>query len=80
MLSRSPVYATLPFKGLKRAKDFYTKNPDRFKEDESVHASHILIRVDPNADAATKAKAKSTIDSVLRKAKTGQDFGSLNHA
>src|SRR5262249_21395860 len=59
------------------AKDFYTKNPDRFKEEESVRASHILIRVDPNADAATKAKAKATIDTVLKKAKAGEDFGKL---
>jgi peptidyl-prolyl cis-trans isomerase C len=59
------------------AKDFYTKNPDRFKQDETIHAAHILIRVDPKADAAAKAKAKATIDTVLKKAKAGGDFAKL---
>jgi peptidyl-prolyl cis-trans isomerase C len=69
--------ATLPGPSDAEAKDFYAKNPDRFKEEESIRASHILIRVDPNADAATKAKKKATIDSVLKKAKAGEDFGKL---
>jgi len=59
------------------AKAFYAKNLDKFKEAESLRASHILIRVDPGADADTKAKARATIDSVLEKAKAGQDFGAL---
>jgi peptidyl-prolyl cis-trans isomerase C len=69
--------ATVPGPSDADAKDFYAKNPDRFKEEESVRASHILIRVEPNADAATKAKAKATIDSVLKKAKAGEDFAKL---
>jgi peptidyl-prolyl cis-trans isomerase C len=59
------------------AKDFYTKNPERFKRDEMVHAAHILIRVDEKADPAAKAKAKATIEQVLKKAKAGEDFGKL---
>ena len=69
--------STIPGPSDAEAKDFYAKNPDRFKEEESVRASHILIRVDPNADAATKKKAKATIDTVLKKAKAGEDFGKL---
>jgi peptidyl-prolyl cis-trans isomerase C len=69
--------ATVPGPSDAEAKDFYGKNPDRFKEEESVRASHILIRVDPNADAAAKAKAKATIESVLKKAKGGEDFAKL---
>jgi peptidyl-prolyl cis-trans isomerase C len=69
--------AALPGPSDADAKDFYAKNPDRFKEEESVRASHILIRVDPNADAAAKAKAKATIDSVLKKARAGGDFAKL---
>ena len=42
----------------REAKEFYDKNPDKFKQDETVRASHILIRVDERADAATKKKAQ----------------------
>jgi peptidyl-prolyl cis-trans isomerase C len=59
------------------AKAYYTKNPDKFTQPESVRASHILIRVDEKADAGAKAKAKTTIDTVLKKAKGGEDFGKL---
>jgi len=69
--------ATLPGPSDAEAKDFYAKNPERFKEEESVRASHILIRVEPNADAATKAKKKATIEGVLKRAKSGEDFGKL---
>ena len=69
--------STIPGPSDAEAKDFYTKNPNDFKQEEAVRASHILIKVDPSADAATKAKAKATIGSVLKKAKAGQDFGKL---
>jgi len=59
------------------AKDFYDKNPDRFKQPESVRASHILIRVDEKADAAAKKKARAQIDEVLKKARAGADFAKL---
>jgi len=59
------------------AKDFYDKNPEKFKQDEQVRASHILVRVDPNADAKAKAKAKAEIDAVLKELKAGGDFAKL---
>jgi peptidyl-prolyl cis-trans isomerase C len=58
-------------------KDFYAKNPDKFKQGESVRASHILVRVDPKADAATRKKARAEIDSVLKQARSGGDFAKL---
>jgi peptidyl-prolyl cis-trans isomerase C len=69
--------STIPGPSDAEAKDFYTKNPNEFKQEETVRASHVLIKVDPGADAAAKAKAKATIDSVLKKAKAGQDFARL---
>ena len=69
--------ATIPGPSDAEAKDFYEKNPDKFKQEEMVRASHILIRVDEKADAATKAKAKAKIDSILKQAKSGQDFAKL---
>src|SRR6185503_653582 len=69
--------AALPGPSDLEAKDFYEKNPDRFKQDESVRASHILIRVDEKADAAAKQKARAEIDSVLKQVKAGGDFAKL---
>ena len=58
-------------------KNFYEKNPDRFKRPETVRASHILLRVDPNADDATKKQTRTKIDDVLKRAKGGEDFATL---
>ena len=69
--------AALPGPSDLEAKDFYDKNPDRFKQDEQVRASHILIRVDQKADAAAKKKARAEIDAVLKQAKAGADFAKL---
>ena len=59
------------------AKEFYAKNPEQFKEPEQVRASHILVRVDPKADAAAKKKARTEIDAVLKQAKSGTSFETL---
>jgi peptidyl-prolyl cis-trans isomerase C len=69
--------ATTPGASDAEAQDFYAKNPDKFKQEEQVRASHILIRVDEKADAATKKKAKDEIDSVLKQARAGADFAKL---
>ncbi len=58
-------------------KEFYSKNPDKFEQGEAVRASHILIRVDEKADAATKKKARAEIDAVLKQARAGGDFAKL---
>jgi peptidyl-prolyl cis-trans isomerase C len=59
------------------AKDFYDKNPDRFKQPELVRASHILIRFGENADEASKKQARAKIDAILKRAKAGEDFAAL---
>ena len=58
-------------------REFYDKNPDKFKQDESVRASHILFRVDENADAATKKKVMDQAQAVLKEARGGADFAEL---
>ena len=58
-------------------KEFYEKNPDKFKQDEAVRASHILIRVDPKADEATRQKARAKAEDLARQAKAGADFAQL---
>jgi peptidyl-prolyl cis-trans isomerase C len=69
--------STLPGPSDAEAKEFYTKNPDKFQESETVRASHVLVRVDEKADAAAKKKARAEIDAVLKQAKAGADFGKL---
>ena len=55
--------STTPGASDAEAKEFYEKNPDKFKQGETMRASHILIRVDEGADAATKQKAKARIEA-----------------
>jgi peptidyl-prolyl cis-trans isomerase C len=57
--------------------DYYNAHPETFGPDSQVHASHILVKVDQNADAATKAKAKAKAQSLLAKLKGGADFATL---
>ena len=59
------------------SKKFYEENKPRFHQDDSVHASHILIRTPEQADAAAKAKARAQADDLLAQAKKGADFAGL---
>jgi peptidyl-prolyl cis-trans isomerase C len=59
------------------ARDFYAKNPEKFKQGDSVRASHILLRVDPNAPEPTKKQARTRIASILKRARSGEDFAAL---
>jgi peptidyl-prolyl cis-trans isomerase C len=61
----------------KEVKDYYDSNLDRFKQPEQVKASHILIKVDPEADKSEKAKARKQIETIQKKVKKGEDFGAL---
>jgi peptidyl-prolyl cis-trans isomerase C len=56
---------------------FYKENPDQFKEEERVRASHILISIPENGDAAAKAQAKTRAEQILKDVKSGKDFASL---
>ena len=60
-----------------QAEDFYKNNPDKFVQPERVRASHILIATPENADAATKAQAKSRAQQILKDIKAGKDFAAL---
>lgn len=60
-----------------QVRDFYDKNPDKFKQEEAVRASHILIRVAPDADDAVKKKARARAEDLAKQAKGGADFAEL---
>jgi peptidyl-prolyl cis-trans isomerase C len=57
--------------------DFYSKNPDQFKQPERVRASHILITVPKDADAAAKTAARTKAADILKDVKAGKDFAAL---
>jgi peptidyl-prolyl cis-trans isomerase C len=61
----------------KEIRDYYDSNLDRFKRPEQVRASHILIKVDPEADKSEKAKARKQIETIQKKVKKGEDFEAL---
>jgi len=69
--------ATQSAPGDAQVRDFYDKNPDKFKQDEACRASHILFKVEESADAATKKKVKDQAESVLKQARAGADFAQL---
>jgi peptidyl-prolyl cis-trans isomerase C len=56
---------------------FYKQNLDRFKEGETVRASHILISAPQTADAAQKQEARAKAQRVLKRARAGADFAKL---
>jgi peptidyl-prolyl cis-trans isomerase C len=59
------------------AKAFYTSHPELFKAPEMVRASHILIKVDPNASSEDKAKARERITAIQQRIKKGDDFAAV---
>jgi len=54
--------------------DFYQKNQDKFQQGPRVRASHILIAIPQNADAAAKQQAKTKAETILKDLKAGKDF------
>ena len=60
--------------------DFYQKNQDKFQQGPRVRASHILIGIPQNADAATKQQAKAKADALLKDLKSGKDFAATAKA
>ena len=58
-------------------KAFYDSHPEFFKAPERVRASHILIKVDPTASDADKAKARERIAAIQARLKKGEDFAAL---
>jgi len=61
----------------KEIKDYYDSHPDSFKQPEQVRASHILIKVDPQADKSQKAEARKKLKKIKLKLQKGEDFAAL---
>ncbi len=58
-------------------KAYFDENPDEFKVPERVNASHILLKVDPDASDAAKAEALNEIKDIKSKLDNGEDFAEL---
>ena len=56
---------------------FYDKNPDQFKQPETVRASHILIRCAAEATDEVKKEKRTQIDSVRALVKSGEKFADV---
>ncbi len=59
------------------SKKFYDQNIDKFKQPESVRASHILIGLDAKAADADKKKAREKAETIRRDLAGGADFSKL---
>ena len=58
-------------------KAFYDQNTNLFQTPEQVQASHILIKVAPEADEDQKKAAQKKIKDLQKKVKAGEDFAEL---
>jgi peptidyl-prolyl cis-trans isomerase C len=56
---------------------YYDGKPDLFKQPEQIHASHILIKVDPGADESRKAEARKKLEMIQEKLGKSEDFAAL---
>jgi peptidyl-prolyl cis-trans isomerase C len=56
---------------------YYDKNPEQFKQPESVRASHILIRVPPDASDEVKKAKRAQIEAARALVKGGQKFADV---
>jgi peptidyl-prolyl cis-trans isomerase C len=61
----------------KETKEYYDSHKESFHQLEQVQASHILIKVDPKAEAAEKAEARKKIEGIRKRLKKGEDFSAL---
>ena len=62
------------------SKKYYNNKLNLFKQPEQVKASHILIKVAPDAEESKKNQARKKIETVQKKVRQGEDFGLLAKA
>jgi peptidyl-prolyl cis-trans isomerase C len=60
-----------------QVKKYYEENPQRFQQESQVKASHILVKVAPDASEEDKAAAKKKLEDIQKKLEEGADFAEL---
>ncbi len=58
-------------------KAYYDSHPNSFKKPEQVKASHILIKVEPQAEESQKAEARKKLEMIQGKLKKNEEFSAL---
>jgi peptidyl-prolyl cis-trans isomerase C len=61
----------------KESQTFYNTHPKYFKIPEQVKASHILIKLESNADKATRSAAFKKMEEIQKQLQNGEEFASL---
>jgi peptidyl-prolyl cis-trans isomerase C len=56
---------------------FYKQNIDRFKQGDTVHASHIYFKVAPDAPPSEKNQKRAAAAEILKQLRAGADFAKL---
>lgn len=56
---------------------FYDENQERFRQPESIRASHVFVRLPAGADEKVRHAMRTRAESIGRLAKRGDDFGAL---
>jgi len=56
---------------------FYKQNIDRFKQGDTVHASHIYLAVPPDAPPAEKNQKRAAASEILKQLRAGADFAKV---
>ena len=56
---------------------YYNQHLNDYKVDDQVKVRHILIKVDPNADAKADAAAKQKAEDILKQLRSGGNFEEL---
>jgi peptidyl-prolyl cis-trans isomerase D len=56
---------------------YYRRHLDQFEILEKVKASHILVKVDPDADEETREERRLFAEGILEEIQQGQDFAEL---
>lgn len=59
------------------AKEYYEANPAEFQQEETVHARHILFRVDQGAPPEADVAARQKADAALARVRGGEDFAAV---
>jgi peptidyl-prolyl cis-trans isomerase C len=60
-----------------RMREFFEANPDHFWREETLKVSHILVKVDANANREEKEEARKKADNIRNEIVEGEEFAEM---